>query len=168
MVKHPIGLLLHGCRIFSKSRRTSKSRHPRNLAAPIRRVVPINATLEISPHGKGSSESKYVECRRTRAIHTIESRCEAGEWTSRRPRNLAALEISPQAGCSDLKLNLTAVRFRGNTVCTIQGIILTVVWWNDTINDMFNVAASIHDQNLMYITLFKTQVRKWIRITHTG
>ena len=77
------------------------------------------------------------------------------------PRNLAA-------GCSDLKLNLTAVRFRGNTVCTIQGIILMVVWWNDTINDMFNVAASIHDQNLMYMTLFKTQVRKWIRITHAG
>ena len=35
---------------------------PRNLAAPIRRLVPINAALEISPHGKGSSDSKYAEC----------------------------------------------------------------------------------------------------------
>ena len=32
-----------------------------------------------------------------------------GEWSSRRPRNFAA-------GCSDLKLNLAAARFRGNTV----------------------------------------------------
>ena len=36
-------------------------------------------------------------------------RHEAGEWTSRRPRNFAA-------GCSDLKLNLAAARFRGNMV----------------------------------------------------
>ena len=31
---------------------------PRNLAAPIRRLVPINATLEIL----GSLDSKYPEC----------------------------------------------------------------------------------------------------------
>ena len=35
---------------------------PRNLAAPIRRLIPINAALEILPHGKGSLDSKYVEC----------------------------------------------------------------------------------------------------------
>ena len=82
---------------------------PRNLTAPRNPAV-----LEISPHGKGSSDSKDAECRRTRAIRTIESRRETGEWTSRRPRNLAA-------GCSDLKLNLTAARFGGNTVMFGKG-----------------------------------------------
>ena len=52
-------------RISSKSHRTSKSRRPRNLTAPIRRLVPTNAALKISPHGKGSSDSKYAEYRHT-------------------------------------------------------------------------------------------------------
>ena len=59
----------HRYRISSKSRRTSKSRRPRNLTAPGRRLVPINAAHEISPHGKGSSDS--TECRHTRAIRNI-------------------------------------------------------------------------------------------------
>ena len=80
-------------RISSKSRRTSKSCRPRNLAAPRRRLVPINAALEISPHGKGLSDSKYTECRHTRAIRTIEMDECAG---ARRVSGLvAALEISP-------------------------------------------------------------------------
>ena len=45
-------------------------------------------------------------------------RCEAGKWTSHRPRNLAT-------GCSDLKLNLVTAKFRGNTVnVTVYGKIL--------------------------------------------
>ena len=65
---------------------------PRNLAAPIRRLVPINAALEISPHGKGSLDSKYMECRHTRAIRTIERR---REHPPRVSGLVAALEISP-------------------------------------------------------------------------
>ena len=42
-------------RISSKSRHTSKSSRPRNLAASICQLVPINAALQISPHGKGST-----------------------------------------------------------------------------------------------------------------
>ena len=41
--------------ISSKSRCTSKSCRPRNVAASICQLVPINAALEISPHGKGST-----------------------------------------------------------------------------------------------------------------
>ena len=36
-------------------------------------MVPINAALEISPHGKGSSDSKYAECRRTDPAGEAES-----------------------------------------------------------------------------------------------
>ena len=43
--------------ISSKSRRTSKSRRPRNVAA---HFIPINATLEISSHGKGSPLYTYA------------------------------------------------------------------------------------------------------------
>ena len=83
---------------------------------------------------------------------------------------VAALEISPPLkSCRRVqRLEIKSRRGEISRKYAIQGIISTVVWWNDTINDMFNVAASIHDQNLMYITLFKTQVRKWIRITHAG
>ena len=42
-------------RISSKSRCTSKSRRPRNVVTSICQLVPINAALEISPHGKGST-----------------------------------------------------------------------------------------------------------------
>ena len=55
-------------RISSKSRRTSKSRRPRNVAASICHLVPINATLEISPHGKGSIEISV--CAGTFYVHT--------------------------------------------------------------------------------------------------
>ena len=71
---------------------------PRNLAAPIRRLVPINAAPEISPHGKGSSDSKYAECRRTRTIRTIEmDECAGARWVS---GPVAALEISPQGAAT--------------------------------------------------------------------
>ena len=46
-------------------------------------------------------------------------RREVGEWTSRRPRNLAA-------GCSDMKLNLAAARFRGNTVYLLNLLSLII------------------------------------------
>ena len=70
---------------------------PQNLAAPIRRLVPINAALEISPHGKGSSDSKYVECRRTGTI-----RIEMDEYAGARrvSGQAAALEISPQGAAT--------------------------------------------------------------------
>ena len=85
--------IIHSYRISSKSRRTSKSCRPRSLAAPMRRLVPINAALEISPHGKGSSDSKYADCRRTRTICTIEMDECAG---ARRVSGLVAtLKISP-------------------------------------------------------------------------
>ena len=65
-----------------------------NLAAPIRRLVPINTALEILPHGKGSSDSKYVECMHTRTIRTIEmDKCTGVRRVS---GLVAALEISPQ------------------------------------------------------------------------
>ena len=51
-----------------KSRRTSKSRHPWNVAASICQLVPINAALEISPHGKGSTTISV--CARTFYVHT--------------------------------------------------------------------------------------------------
>ena len=41
-------------RISSKSRRTSKSCCPQNVAACFCELIPINAALEILPHGKGS------------------------------------------------------------------------------------------------------------------
>ena len=69
-------------------------------------LVPINVALKISLHGKGSSDQST---RNSGERAWFESKCEAGEWTSRRPRNLAT-------GCSDLKLNLAAARFRGNMV----------------------------------------------------
>ena len=73
---------------------------PRNLAAPIRRLVPINAALEISLHGKRVVGFQVCGMQ----VHAHDShyrngrvrRRKAGEWTSRHPRNLAALEISPQ------------------------------------------------------------------------
>ena len=55
-------------RISSKSRRTSKSRRPRNVAASICQFVPINAALEISPHGKGSTAISV--CARAFYVHT--------------------------------------------------------------------------------------------------
>ena len=67
---------------------------PRNLAAHRRRLVPINAALEVLPHGKGSSGSKYTECRRMHVIRTIEmDECTGARWVS---GLVAALEISPQ------------------------------------------------------------------------
>ena len=42
-------------RISLKSRRTLKSRRPRNVAASICQLVPVNAALEISLRGKGST-----------------------------------------------------------------------------------------------------------------
>ena len=78
-----LAVIVYTCTIFC-----------RNLAAPIRRLVPINAALEILLHGKGSSDSMYVECRRTHVIRTIEMDECAGV---RRVSGLvAALEISPQ------------------------------------------------------------------------
>ena len=47
--------LVYMYRISSKSRRTSKSHRPRNVAASICQLIPINAALEISPNGKGST-----------------------------------------------------------------------------------------------------------------
>ena len=46
-------------RISLKFCRTSKSHHPRNLAASICQLV-SNATLEILPHGKGSTVIPYA------------------------------------------------------------------------------------------------------------
>ena len=66
------------------------------------RLVPINAVLKISPHGKGSSDSKYAECRRTHAIRIIKMDECAG---ARRVSGLVA------AGCSDLNFNLATARF---------------------------------------------------------
>ena len=87
--------------ISSKSRRTykevgSNKRRPRNLAA-WKRVVGFKV--------RGMQAHAHDLHYRNGRVR----RREAGEWTSRRPRNLAA-------GCSDLKLNLAAARFRGNTV----------------------------------------------------
>ena len=42
-------------RLLCKYRISSKSRCPRNVAASICQLIPINAALEISPHGKGST-----------------------------------------------------------------------------------------------------------------
>ena len=41
-------------RISLKSRCTSKSRRPQNVAACFCELIPINAALEVLPHGKGS------------------------------------------------------------------------------------------------------------------
>ena len=46
--------------VSSKSCHTSKSRHPRNVAACFYQLIPINATLEISSHGKGSLLYTYA------------------------------------------------------------------------------------------------------------
>ena len=54
--------------ISSKSRRTLKSCRPRNLAASICQLVPINAALEISPHGKGSTTISV--CARAFCVHS--------------------------------------------------------------------------------------------------
>ena len=89
----------------SKSRRTwkevgSNKRRPRNLAA-WKRVFGFKV------HGmQALARDSHYRNGRVR-------RREAGEWTSRRPRNFAA-------GCSDLKLNLAAAKFRGNTVFVIS------------------------------------------------
>ena len=48
---------------FLESRCTSKSHHPQNLAAYFSQLIPINAALEISLHGTGST-TIYV-CART-------------------------------------------------------------------------------------------------------
>ena len=55
-------------RISSKSRCTSKSHRPRNLAASICQLIPINAALEISPHGKGLTAISV--CARAFYLHT--------------------------------------------------------------------------------------------------
>ena len=55
-------------RISSKSRHTSKSQRPRNLAACFCILIPINVALEISPHGKGSL-AIYV-CAYALYVHT--------------------------------------------------------------------------------------------------
>ena len=65
---HAFSMHVSGYRISSKSRRTSKSRRPRNVAASICHLVPINAALEISPHGKGSIEISV--CAGTFYVHT--------------------------------------------------------------------------------------------------
>ena len=49
-------------RISSKSRRTSKSRCPRNVTASICQLVPIKAALEISPHGLESTAVSVCAC----------------------------------------------------------------------------------------------------------
>ena len=41
---------------------TSKSRHPRNVAACFCQLIPINATLKILPHGKGSTAMYVCAC----------------------------------------------------------------------------------------------------------
>ena len=84
----------------SKSRRTHKEvgsnkRSTRDLAA-WKRIVGFKVH-EMEAH------TRNLHYRNGR-VH----RCEAGEWTSRHPRNLAT-------GCSDLKLNLTTARLKGNT-----------------------------------------------------
>ena len=62
--------------------------------ALIRRLVSVNAALEISLHGKGLSDSKYVECRRTCMIYTIKmDECAGVRWVS---GLVTALEISLQ------------------------------------------------------------------------
>ena len=46
-------VLLMYC-VSSKCHCTSKSRHPQNVATCFCKLIPINAALEISPHGQGS------------------------------------------------------------------------------------------------------------------
>ena len=55
-------------RLLCKYRISSKSRRPRNVAASICQLVPINAALEISPHGKGSTAISV--CTRAFYVHT--------------------------------------------------------------------------------------------------
>ena len=69
------GLVFYGCqynyiiyRISSKSRPTLKSRRPRDLAVSICQLISINAALEISPHGKGSTAISV--CVRAFYVHT--------------------------------------------------------------------------------------------------
>ena len=53
---------------IARYRISSKSRRPRNVAASICQLVPINAALEISPRGKGSTAISV--CARTFYVHT--------------------------------------------------------------------------------------------------
>ena len=85
----------------SKSCRTykevgSNKHRPQNLAA-WKRVVGFKVR-GMQAHAHNLHHRNGQVCRR-----------EAGEWTGRHPRNIAA-------GCNDLKLNLAVARFRGNTV----------------------------------------------------
>ena len=61
------GLAMHAYGI-SIYRISSKSHHPRNLTASICQLVPINAALEISPHGKGSTAISI--CAQAFYVHT--------------------------------------------------------------------------------------------------
>ena len=74
--------------ISLKSRHTSKSCCPQNVAAYFSQVIPINAALEISRHGKGST-TIYV-CERALYVHTGRFIIEAAytHACQHRPQNL--------------------------------------------------------------------------------
>ena len=74
-------------RISSKYRHTSKSRCPRNVAACFCELIPINAALEMSPHGKGSPAIIYTHTRIIPAYITEAVRVDLGR---RRPRIVTA------------------------------------------------------------------------------
>ena len=82
----------HNYRISSKSRRTSKSRCPRNVAACFCELIPINVALEMSPHGKGSPAIMRTRTRIIIYAHTLLKPCARVrvDLCRRRPRIVAA------------------------------------------------------------------------------
>ena len=88
IIRHPYKFLF----ISSKSRLTSKSHHPQNVAACFCQLIPINAALDISPHGKGSPvHAHYTHIQIGLLLRLC--MCMHVDLCRRRPRNLAALEL---------------------------------------------------------------------------
>ena len=90
--------------ISLKSRHTSKSRRPRNVTTYICQLVPINAALEILPHGKGLTAISV--CAQAFYVHTTRLVIEAVYAHGVSISVDAALEIEPPSNCRRTKQSL--------------------------------------------------------------